>query len=135
MEYQSPSGDHSDETLSLVLGVVGFGHDMEGFPLSTDHLTRLQLPSRLSSEDIDRMRTDFELLAGVLRDNPKEMADLFGAHLRKDTATSRRVAQSLGLSGEYFKEQGGGIIWAVVGALVVCDIVSGCLTSWAWNGI
>jgi len=125
--------DDGGNTMALVLGVVDFSHDREGFVLSTDHLTRVQLPSRLSAEDIQRMRTDFELLATALRDYPTEMTSLLEAHFRKDTDTSRRLADEVGLSEESFKEQGGGIIWAVVGALVVCDVITGCLTSWAWG--
>jgi hypothetical protein len=125
----------AENTMSIVLGIVGFDHGMDGFPLSTDHLTRVKLPSRLTPEDLKRMQTDFELLAGTLRDHPTEMAQLFEAHCRKDTTTSRRIAKSIGISEESFKQQGGGVIWAVVGALVVCDVFSGCLTSWAWNGI
>jgi hypothetical protein len=96
--------------------------------LSTDHVTRVQLPNRLSAEDVERMRRDFELLATALRDHPTEMRDLLEAHFRKDTTTSRRIAETLGLSEEAFKAQGGGIIWAVVGAAVVCDVFTGCLT-------
>jgi hypothetical protein len=108
--------------------VVNFGRDQEGFTLSTDHVTRVQLPNRLSAEDVERMRRDFELLATALRDHPTEMRDLLEAHFRKDTTTSRRIAETLGLSEEAFKAQGGGIIWAVVGAAVVCDVFTGCLT-------
>jgi hypothetical protein len=81
------------------------------------------------------MRRDFELLAAALRDYPTEMTNLLEAHFRKDTTASRTIAKTLGLSEESFKAQGGGIIWGVVGAAVVCDVFTGCLTSWAWNGV
>jgi hypothetical protein len=130
----SASGDRrgdSDKTMSIVLGVVGFDHEMDGLPLSTDHVTRIQLPERLSPADLSRMRTDFELLAAALRDYPAEMTNLLEAHFRKDIASSRKIAETIGLSEQSFKAQGGGIIWALVAGLVICDVLAGCLTLWA----
>jgi hypothetical protein len=107
----SASGDRrgdSDKTMSIALGVVGFDHEMDGLPLSTDHVTRIQLPERLSPAVLSRMRTDFELLAAALRDYPAEMTNLLEAHFRKDVASSRKIAETIGLSEQSFKEQGRG---------------------------
>jgi hypothetical protein len=120
---------------ALVLGIVSFSHDKAGLAMSTDHVTRVQLPNRLSTEDVQRMQKDYELLASVLRDHPEEMKNLFEAHSQKDIKSARRIAGTLGISEESFKAQGGGVIWAIVGGLVVCDVFLGCLTSWAWDGI
>ena len=129
------SANDAGNTMTLVLGIVDFSHYRNGLVQATDHLTRVQLPSRLSTEDVQRMGKDFELLAAAFREHPTEMTSLLEAHFRKDTNTSRQIADTLGLSEEAFKAQGGGIIWGVVGALVVCDVFTGCLTSWAWNGV
>jgi hypothetical protein len=123
------------QTMTLALGVTNVSHKLHDVDVSTDHLTRLQLPNRMSRQDVRRMQRDFEILAEALREHPTEMANLLEAHFRMDTKTSRRLAYDLGLSEEAFKARGGGILWAVVGALVLCDVVTGCLTRWAWSGI
>ena len=130
MASQAEAGTASDvvNTMTLVLGITNFRQDQEGFILSTDKQTRVQLPSELSTEDVQRMRRDFELLAAALRDHPTEMKNLLEAHFRKDVVSSRRIAETLGLSEESFKAQGGGIIWGVVAVVVVCDVLTGCFT-------
>ena len=128
MARQAETTSDVVNTMTLVVGIANVSQDRDGFVLSTDKQIRVQLPSQLSTEDVQRMRRDFELLAAALRDYPTEMKNLLEAHFRKDTVTSRRIAESLGLSEESFKAQGGGIIWAIVGGIVVCDVFTGCVT-------
>ncbi|MEU3630499.1 hypothetical protein AB0E11_00705 [Streptomyces fradiae] len=133
MSKNSP-GYGSDST-TLVFGVTGLSHDHEGLALSTDHVHQVRLPSRISTDDVRRMTADFEILAEAFRENPEDVARMLEAHARRDTDTSRALARSLGFTEDRFEERGGGIIWAVVGAAVVCDVFTGCLTSWAWDGV
>ena len=50
--------------------------------LCTEGAVSVQLPSRLSTEDVQRMRGDFELLAAALRDYPTEMTNLLDGRTR-----------------------------------------------------
>ncbi|MFF1613244.1 hypothetical protein ACFVYA_36225 [Amycolatopsis sp. NPDC058278] len=120
-------------TVTLMMGITDYAYDAQGLAMSTDHLTRVRLPEQFAAEDIARMRTDFELLAKAMRDHPSEMALLLGAHCSKDAAVSRRIADELGLSEDNFKAQGGGIIWGVVAAAVLCDVLTACLTGWTFG--
>jgi hypothetical protein len=123
------SGANVDDTLTLVCGFVGVARSDHAFPMSMDRVNRVRLPSRFAPEDIERIRIDFELLAGLFRDHPDEMASLLESYVRKDATASRSVAASLGISEDTFTAQGGGIFWGLVAAIVVCDVVTRCIDS------
>jgi hypothetical protein len=115
------------------MGITDYQHSQQRLAMSTDHLTRVQLPAEFSADDIQRIRTDFELLATAMREHPDEMAELLGAHSRRDTDAAKRIAETLDLSEERFVAQGGGIIWGVVAVAVVCDVLTACLTGWTFG--
>src|SRR5262249_40226647 len=98
---------------TLILGIAGFKHSQSGFPLTTDCLSRLELPHRFSAADIQRMRKDVEALANVLREHPIEMKRIFEAYTQNQILAAQRIAQSIGLTEEGLTKQGGGIIFAL----------------------
>ncbi|MCX5382728.1 hypothetical protein [Streptomyces sp. NBC_00083] len=122
-----PRADEVD-TLTLALGVTDYRRTHLGFTTSAEHVNHVRLPSRFAPEDIRRALRDYELLADTLRTHPVEMAELLEAHARKDGAASRAVAARLGISEESFEAEGGGIVWGVVVAVIVCDVFTGCFT-------
>lgn len=117
------------DTVTLICGIVGLDRGDHAFPMSMDKVNRVRLPSRFGPEDIQRIGTDFEILAGMFRDHPEEMARMLESYARKDAAASRKMAESLRISEETFTSQGGGIFWGVVAGLVVCDILTRCIDS------
>ncbi|MFC8393628.1 hypothetical protein [Streptomyces sp. NPDC057238] len=118
-----------DDTLTLICGAVGFERDQHGLTMTSDHVNRVQVPTRFSPEDIQRIQRDYELLAGMFRDHPGEMAQMLEAHARKDFEASRSMATALGYSEKYFEDEGGGIFWGVVAGFVACDIFTRCISS------
>ena len=114
-------------TMTLVIGSIGRSHEADGLSVETDHLNRVRMPEHFTAEDVARIATDYELLAKMMRERPSEMGDLLDAHCRRDHEESRRLASDLNLSEENFVAQGGGIIWGVVAAVVICDIVTSCV--------
>ncbi|SRR6266542_4096493 len=126
--FRDPSAQVND-TLTLICGFVDVERSNHAFPMLMDRINRVRLPSRFSPEDIQRIRRDFELLAGLFKDHPEEMASLLESYVRKDATASRGMAASLGISEDTFTEQGGGIYWGLVAAIVVCDVLTRCIDS------
>ncbi|MER0449070.1 hypothetical protein ABR738_31720 [Streptomyces sp. Edi4] len=116
------------ETLTLALGVTGYARSHAGLAASADHVNHIKLPGRFTPEDLHRALRDFELLADTLRAHPEEMTQLLEAHAMKDAKAARAVAARLGISEESFEAEGGGIVWGVVVAVIVCDVFTGCFT-------
>jgi hypothetical protein len=105
-------------------GLSGRKHIPGGITVKSDRSFSLDMPSRFTPEDMQRILRDCEGVAAILREHPQEAADLFEKVARNQDAEAREVATRLGMTEESFQAQGGGIIWWVVGAIVVGVLVA-----------
>jgi hypothetical protein len=111
------------EKVHAVVGLTACEGKTGGFSVSTDRVLRIELPRQFTEKDLEVMHKDFQQLAALLKDRPKDMASFFNASLNHKIREANGAAKKLGLREEEFTAEGGGIIWWVVGAVVAADVL------------
>jgi len=117
--------EHAIQNPHGVVGLAGFQQTIGDFPISTNDVFRIQLPQQFTSEDLDRMQTDFQLLADVLRLQRNRFNDLLAARMQNQKEVATMIAKELGLTEEESQAHGGGILLGVVAIVVTADVFVG----------
>lgn len=102
----------------------GKAKTIDGTETFLKRLIRIEVPQEFTPEVIGRMKRDCERFAEILGNHPEDSAELFKAVTSNDLSSARAVATRLGVTEEGFIADGGGLIWWVVGAVVVAVIVA-----------
>jgi len=109
--------------VQAVVGLTGFETQFGSFNIQRERLARLDMPEAFTLDHIKRMRRDFELLAGMTRDHPREMVALHNAVLSHDFQLANKIASDIGLNEHSISSQGGGLNWVIAGIAVAAAIL------------
>src|SRR5262249_32941057 len=66
---------------------------------------------KIGPEELKKALADSELITRMLREYPKEMADIINNFLAGRTDDAREAATRIGLTEQAFKRQGRGLLW------------------------
>jgi hypothetical protein len=109
-----------------IIGMVEVEDERGGFPLSVDRVHRIQMPTRVTKKDLERIQRDFELLSEIVKNNPQEMAELLEAVTKNHILEAQRIADKLELTEEHISAKGGGLIWLAAVAVGLSIILFTC---------
>jgi hypothetical protein len=97
----------------------GFEEARGDFTTSHSQCRGLRLPEHFTPEHIKRAQKDCEILGEKLRTHPAEVTAILDSILANKFDHARRMAHEIGISEESFVEQGGGLLWLVVVAVLL----------------
>lgn len=60
----------------VVIGLTGFGTEVDGVKVSREHFIRAELPQSIGREDVQVLRRDLELLSGIAEQHPDDFTAL-----------------------------------------------------------
>jgi hypothetical protein len=99
--------------IQAVIGLTGLEAQSGGLGIVMERFARVRLPERISSEDVEVMRRDLEILAETAKEHRDRFAELQNSVLDHDLPTARRIADELGLTEEKIAARGGGQ-WKII---------------------
>jgi hypothetical protein len=104
--------------LHVVAGLSGFDRGPIGLSAYKERIGNIEIPSHFAAEALQRAQRDCEILATLLKDQPREMVTLLEAitHHRFDEANQMII--DLGLSEGGLQAEGGGLYWLLI--IAVC---------------
>jgi hypothetical protein len=106
-----------------VIGLQEVQTSASEFSLSHDQVHRIKIPFPITDQYVGKAARDFEIMAQLLRDKPKQMQQLLQAVCEGRNQDAQHIAKSLGLSEHQIAQQGGGQWWFVVWAIIVAIII------------
>jgi hypothetical protein len=113
--------------ITAKIGLTGFSAKLGGINTSSDHEVQLEMPERFNMEHIKVAQRDFEMLAQIAREHPKEMVELQNAVLDHNFPKAKKIADQIGLDEDQFVSRGGGFLYA---ALVTVAAVLAVVIAW-----
>jgi hypothetical protein len=108
--------------VQAVAGLKGLTVDAGGFTASGEHVARLDLPQSFTSEHMDIIQKDIEILAEIVNQYPDDFLALQNAIVQHDRATARQLADKLGLNEQAIVARGGGV-WGLVIVIAVAAAI------------
>jgi hypothetical protein len=116
--------------VQAVIGVSGFRVESAGMGVSGERFIRIDLPSTFTEEHVTRMQRDFEHMAQLAQQHPKDIVELGNAAARHDARhdfhAAGEVARRIGLTEAEFVARGGGqvgVAVAIIAVLVVATVI------------
>lgn len=118
MAKRSEAGDGSVE-----VRISGPDKTVGGLSTYQDILYRIAIPSSFASKEVAIAQRDFEILGGMMRDQPGKVQEMIRSVLCGDAALARTIGNELGLDEAKFVAKGGGLPVAVVVIAVACALL------------
>lgn len=83
----------------------------------------VDVPAALTSEDVQTITKDLEILLNTLKEKPSVLSDILAAGASGNYAKARHIGMENGLTEDQFVAAGGGYVGAVV---VACAVLLYC---------
>jgi hypothetical protein len=108
----------------VVVGLTGVESETAGVKLSEERFVRIELPYPITSEHVELMRKDLDVIASATGRDPGKVVELQNAVLNNDFTTARRLAGEMGVNEDALARAGGAQIGVAVAILVVLVILA-----------
>ena len=103
---------------SVSIGVSGRTQAQSKFEVAPGRNVHVDLPAQFSADHVALAAKDAEIIQGILKDKPKEVEEIASLVAAGQFKAAQKIAARIGLTEDYFVQQGGGM-WALVIAIAI----------------
>lgn len=102
---------------SLIAGVAGTARPLGKFQVGAGTTVAIALPDDFGADHTNLAIKDCEIVAGILKQYPKEVAEMLAAVGAGRLAEAKKVAVRIGITEDNFTKQGGGMLALILLAI------------------
>lgn len=108
---------------SVQIGVTGTAQTQSKFDIAFGNSIRVEVPETFAAEHVALATRDCEILAEILKSNPRELGQIVSATTTGKLAEAKEIAEKIGLTEDNFIKQDGGMLAVVIVIAIGCALL------------